>query len=313
MTEKAEGESAIQSQVSPQAPEGQQVASTPAAMTSHELLLRGVEELRRREAATTLSAEGKATAEVKQEESAAAPEGDEQAPEEKEQAQKPEPTVAQLQEEIAALTKRISGFQTAINEKHAEVQRQQELNARLQAEIQAMIELVEEGLDEEERRAFRQSLNQKAQSYQAREIARAHLGAMESRVAGLLERLEKAGMKLEGQTIAERVLSAAKQGIDIGQDARSIQEGYERFLAATIRYEAEASAQATQQRVEELEKQIAELQKKLQSKKVEIEMARGLGATNLGSAGGPGVDLTKASPRQLIELGIEAKRAAGQW
>jgi len=72
---------------------------------------------------------------------------------------------------------------------------------------------------------------------------------------GYLDRLEKAGMKLEGRTPVERVLSAANQGIDIGTNSQTPHEGVLVLADSVARYEAKGRVDTLEQEVKDLKQQ----------------------------------------------------------
>jgi len=222
------------------------------------------------------------------------------------------PTVESLAAELASLTKRLPGFQTALNEKQAQLDEAKGLLAQRDVRVDALLQLVEEGIEEEARPAFRQNFDERVRQAQGQAMAQTQAQGLARSLDGYLDRLEKAGMKLEGRTAVERVISAANQGIDIGTNSQTPHEGVLRLADSVSQYEAKGRVDALEQEVKDLKQQQATDKKKGKANQVRQGFASGEGAANLGGVSGPQVDREALSPHQMLALGVEAHRASGE-
>jgi hypothetical protein len=222
------------------------------------------------------------------------------------------PTVESLAAEIATLNKRIPGFQTALNERQAELDDARGLLAQRDVRVDALLQLVEEGIEEEARPAFRQNFDERVRQAQGQAMAQTQAQGLARSLDGYLARLEKAGMKLEGRNAVERVISAANQGIDIGANSQTPHEGVLRLADSVSQYEAKGRVDALEQEVKDLKQQQKTDKKKDKRQQIGQEFARGEGAANLGGVSGPQVDREALTPHQQIVLGVEASKASGE-
>ncbi len=304
---EAEG-AETESQVSQEAEGGQSTPSPVVPETPHEKIMAGV-------LALNAEAEGTETPATSEEESEETPAGETPAEggevPETEEGTKATPKEPDLQARIDALEKRLPGFQTAINEKHEELVAAHATISELNATIGAFIEIAESGMDEEQVKQFRQQLQRGAAQRQGRAMAEKQVRGLEGRIETFLGRLEAAGMKLEGETVADRTMSAGQQGIDIGVDTRDPTEALIRMAESVRTYEGNQRIEALEKEIRDLKTQGVQAKKQQGRQRVQADMAGGGGAANLGGATGPLVDPDKLSPRQKILMGIEAKQAAG--
>ena len=304
-----------QNQVSqPENEGGQSTPSPRAPETAHEKIMAGVAALRAEEEAekgeakpedSKGDAEGEAAGETPPEEEAAPGEG--------KPAPAAEPTVAELRQQVKELHERIPGFQTALNEKDEALKAERGANLALRGDVDAMLELVEQGLPEEERKQFRQEFQQRSRQHLGQYMAHEQVAVGASKVEGLLGRLEKVGMKLEGATIGERIRSAVQQGIDIGPPTQDPGETLFHLGQSVTAYEAAAAKKVQDDKIKALETELEESKKQGKKKERDDAIRRGEGATNLGGGQGAGFDREGAKPRDLIAAGIEARKAAGEW
>jgi len=322
MAEKTDGdgnEAKSDSPVSPDAAGGQPAPSPAEPVTPHEKLLAGIAALDAADEAET-PADDATGAETAQGASTEGKEGTpagetpptgEEAPD-TEAGVEAAPTEGSVAERLATLEKRLPGFQTALNEKQAELDEARGQLAQRDVRVDALLQLVEEGLDEEAKPAFRQNFDERVRVAQGQVMVQTQAQGLARSLDGYLTRLETAGMKLEGRTAVERVLSAANQGIDIGGPGLTPTEGVIRMADAVSQYEAKAKVDALAQEVRDLKAQQATDKKKGKAQEVRQGFARGEGAANLGGVSGPQVDKDAMSPHQLLELGVEASRASGE-
>jgi len=215
------------------------------------------------------------------------------------------------EERLATLEKRIPDLQTAINVKQAEVDDARAQLAQRDVRLDVLLELVEEGVEEEARPAFQQNFQERVRRAQGQAMAQTQAQGLARSLDGYLDRLEKAGMKLEGRNAVERVISAANQGIDIGANSQTPHEGVLRLAESVTRYEAKTHVDALEKEVKGLKQQQVTEKKTNKRHQIQNEFARGEGAANLGGVGGPQVDREALSPHQLLALGVEAHKAAG--
>ena len=309
-----------QNQVSqPENEDGQSTPSPREPETAHEKIMAGVATLRAEEEAEKAKGEGaaeqKADSEGDEEGKAAGgtPSEKEEAPGEGKPAPAAEPTVAELRQQVKELQERIPGFQTALNEKDEALKAERATNLALRGDVDAMLELVEQGLPEEERQQFRQQFQQRSRQHLGQYMAQERVAVGASKVEGLLGRLEKAGMTLEGATIGERIRSAAQQGIDIGPPTQDPGETLFHLGQSVTAYEAAAATKAQNDELKALKAELEELKKQGKKKERDDAMRRGEGATNLSGGHGAGFEREGAKPRELIAAGIEARKAAGEW
>jgi len=306
--------------VSPDATGGQSSPSPAVPVTSHEQLMAGIAALdaaaeaqtpadgaKGAEAALSVPTEG---AEGTPPAGEAPPPG-ETAPDAAAGAEGP-PTVESLAAEIATLTKRLPGFQTALNEKQEQLDEAKGLLAQRDVRVDALLQLVEESIEEEARPAFRQNFDERVRQAQGQAMAQTQAQGLARSLDGYLDRLETAGMKLEGRTAVERVISAANQGIDIGANSQTPHEGVLVLADSVARYEAKAKVDTLEQEVKDLKQQQKTDKKKDKRQQIGQEFARGEGAANLGGVSGPQVDRDALSPHQMLALGVEAHKASGE-
>jgi len=323
MSDKTDGEgneAKPASQVSPDATGGQPAPSPAVPVTPHEQLMAGIAALDAAAEAET-PADGAKGAEAALGASTEGVEGappagetpppGEKAPDAAAEAEVP-PTVESLAAELATLTKRLPGFQTALNEKQAELDEARGLLGQRDVRVDALLQLVEEGIEEEARPAFRQNFDERVRQAQGQVMAQTQAQGLARSLDGYLGRLEKAGMKLEGRNAVERVISAANQGIDIGSNSQTPHEGVLRLAESVAQYEAKARVDALEGEVKALKQQQVADKKTNKRHQIQNDMAGGGGATNLGGVGGPQVDRDAMSPHQLLALGVEAHRASGE-
>jgi len=306
--------------VSPDAPGGQSVPSATTPESPHEMLMAGIKALDADAEAEETPADADKGAETALSASTEGEEGEApgKTPPEGEEAQvatagaEGPPTVESLAQELATLTKRLPGFQTAINEKQAELDDARAQLAQRDVRVDALLQLVEEGIEEEARPAFRQNFDERVRQAQGQAMAQTQAQGLARSLDGYLVRLTEAGMKLEGRTAVERVISAANQGIDIGANSQTPHEGLLRMADSVARYEAKVQVDTLEQEVKDLKQQQATDKKKGKAQQVRQGFASGEGATNLGGVSGPQVDRDAMSPHQLLELGVEAHKASGE-
>ncbi len=289
--------------VSPDATGGQSAPSPAAPTTPHEMLMEGIKALDA-EAEGETPADADKGAEAAQsaaagEEEGAPPAGEtpprgETAPDAAAGAEAP-PTVESLAAEIATLKKRLPGFQTALNERQAELDTARQELAQRDVRVDVLLEMIEEGIEEDARPAFRERVQERVNQAQGKAMAQTQAQGLARSLEGCLDRLEKAGMKLEGRNVVERVFSAANQGIDIGGPGLTPTEGVIRMADAVSQYEAKAKVDALAQEVRDLKQQQATAKKKDKRQQIGQQFARGEGATNLGGVGGPQVDAAAMS------------------
>lgn len=310
-----------QKQVSqPENEGGQSTPSPRQPETAHEKIMAGVAALRAEEEPEEAkedegAAEQEADSQGGEEGKAAgeAPSEEEEAPGEGKPAPAAEPTVAEFQQQVKELQERIPGFQTALNEKDDALKNERALNLALRGDVDAMLELVEQGLPEEERKQFRQQFQQRSRQHLGQYMAHEQVAVGVSKVEGLLGRLEKAGMKLEGATIGERIRSAAQQGIDIGPPTQDPGETLFHLGQSVAAYEGAAATKARDDEIKALKAEMEELKKNGKRKERDDAMRRGEGATNLSGGQGPGFEREGKKPRELIAAGIEQHQARGKW
>jgi len=305
--------------VSPDATGGQPPPSPAVPETPHEMLMAGIAAVDAAAEAETPAGDAtgaEVAVSVPTEGAEGTPAGETPPPGEKAPvpaagAEAP-PTVESLAAEIATLNKRVPGFQTALNERQAELDDARALLAQRDVRVDALLQLVEEGIEEEARPAFRQNFAERVNQAQGQAMAQTQAQGLARSLDGYLDRLEKAGMKLEGRNAVERVISAANQGIDIGANSQTPHEGLLRMADAVSQYEAKARVDALEQEVKDLKQQQVTDKKTNKRHQIQNDMAGGGGATNLGGVGGPQVDRDAMSPHQLLELGVEARKASGE-
>jgi len=322
MAEKTDGEgqgAESKVPVSPDATDGQTTPSPAAPVTPHEQLMAGIAALDAAAEAET-PADGAKGAEAAQGASAGGEEGapagetpptGKKAPD-SEAGAAAAPKEKSPEERLATLEKRIPDFQTAINVKQAEVDDARAQLAQRDVRLDVLLELVEEGIEEAARPAFQQNFQERVRQAQGQAMAQTQAQGLARSLDGYLGRLEKAGMKLEGRTAVERVISAANQGIDIGANSQTPHEGVLRLAESVAQYEAKAKVDALQQEVRDLKAQQATDKKQGKVRQIRQGFASGEGAANLGGVSGPQVDRDAMSPHQLLELGVAAHKASGE-
>ena len=321
MPEKTDGEgkeAESKVPVSPDATGGQPAPSPAVPETPHEILMAGLAAVNAADEATTPAADATAAdaaLSVPAEGAEGTPAGEtpppgETAPDAAAGAEGP-PIEKSPEERLATLEKRIPDLQTAINVKQAELDTAKDLLAQRDVRVDVLLQLVEEGIEEDQRPAFRQRFEEMANQVQGKVMAQTQAQGLARSLDGYLGRLEQAGMKLEGRNPVERVLSAANQGIDIGGNGLTPQEGLLRLAESVTQYEAKAKVDALEQEVKTLKQQQVTDKKKGKAQQVRQGFASGEGATNLGGVSGPQVDRDAMSPHQLLELGVEAHKASG--